>query len=1776
MYTPPGISIQTSFENPLTGLVNGVRTPVMIGTGSEILSRSNIEIIRGSSSFVDQKITSEDVAGRAVASVSTTGVVTLGDYDGVLDKIQVRKYPIVDGVGSGTKSTKTTDVGVTINGIPIVVRAISATNGILTLTRAPEVGDEVRVTYFFKRTDTLITDDLSDQVDEEAASLYGTVGESYEIVTGDNDVLSLTVDGTSLSITIPPTSSTSWTATQIAAFINGQVGNTSLVASSAENNYGQNVLLLVADSDVTVGSGSINSTLGFSTGQSTGRNRVFYTFQGPIVDGSNSGVTTTDVSDVTVTVDGIKVTPTSVDGTSRAVTLPTAPPSGSKVLVTYYYNPWQDTFDYLPDVDVISITSCGVSPDRSDFSNEVDFILKGDKVVWGTSALVGVGEHTVDTVFFGEDQVSATLVDSKIYLDPCSAYVDQTVSPPRESRKKFVLSRVPTTGNGRGSPLGSSLFQTVSNDRIDLPTNRPDLVLAYWGYSIQDAAARGPVKVVEVDSASSTFTLKSDVPVGASVWATYYYNNLSDDEYSLVVTTAGSSGVGTYNILNSEGDVLLNPKYSSKSSGLSTITINFPSGSERKSDLRFEIPSSSTYYTGPVEEDVTVTFASTDSTLAHFTTPGYGDYDLILNASDRIRIVVDGSALAGGAGGIDLGSVMGVANLGFAASLLGDEISYDADSGYTTYEIDSTNDTISLTVDGVLISATAVSSSTATLDAYIDAVNATAAVNPPIYQTSGRFLSSFVVTASVYDRITFHYTGDQSGLSGSLTATITPATYSSVSTLASAVQSAIATQVASLGAAFTGLTISVDGNADGRLEFSLQRPTGVASTGTVTAATVINGNTVTIDGTVFTAVSVARTPGGNDFDRSGSDIACATDLVAAINDEDNWPGTPPVTATNVGGTSATVTITAASVGTDGDTITLASSGATLTVSGANLTGGQDPDASGYLEFLTGATAARDFCVIAGIDTAATTGGAQVKLVDGPIARRFTITGDSTSSLIYDRLILRNRLVPGYGTVHPAHTLSQAGIEILGGTGSALTGLRAGVTALAGVSATVQNPSLLGLVGYVSGQVAAATYTDARDGQPIVTFYGAGGTTAQNNVFKISVDGVPITVTFTDATGTSIASGGSADVPLGPGSSANTVIGQIRAAFTAAGLSSVSSKVVQEGAAIRIVSGLSSSAARIVIGNGSANDVLGFTEAATAERSGVSAKVLASALMAHSAASVASTLNGWDSPSSTYFAAEALAGVEIDVVGREFLYLQSQGTAGLGTTSSLSFLAASSDSVLLPGTGLGVVSGDGATGDPGISGFFVRSSDSANGSGTANTSFLNSGVGQDGHVGQTYIDLVTGLTFTILDRDGGSDYPSGSTLTFKVRREIFTDSSNPTQAIPCVQVLVTNTFGVGVGDTALVQTFRRSGEEPANGDSYFISYEYLKQDFSTKLFTRFSDIEAEYGLLSPDNPVTLASYLAFQNGAMQVAVKQVKKDIDEDGDGIPDAASETAFKNAVDSLKGNLSNDQPPSILVPLKGDSVEFFKYLAMHADMQSDFKHRSERTVIAGVSSGTSPKAAGVIAQTIGRTRFRLVYPDILTVELPQPNGGTKDVLVDGTYLAAMVAGWVVDPARDVATPWTNKRLRGAKNLARVLSIPEQDQVAVKGVTVITSRDGALRIRHGLTTDMTGASTGGNAQLSQLPTIIQIMDEVNQQTRATLDRFIGEKNLFTIVDQIEGQLTSTLKKLVEQEIIAAYANVKAIPSPTDPTTVEVRAFVQPIFPLLYINVYYNLRSRVS
>lgn len=123
--------------------------------------------------------------------------------------------------------------------------------------------------------------------------------------------------------------------------------------------------------------------------------------------------------------------------------------------------------------------------------------------------------------------------------------------------------------------------------------------------------------------------------------------------------------------------------------------------------------------------------------------------------------------------------------------------------------------------------------------------------------------------------------------------------------------------------------------------------TDLRATGTITLATAVVGNTVTLNGNTYTGV--AGTPASfAEFTIDTDDTTAAASLANAINLREAFGSAADVKATSSVGV---VTLWAAVEGTAGNAIALTKVGVPITVSGATLTGGA---ATGSIEF-TGVT-----------------------------------------------------------------------------------------------------------------------------------------------------------------------------------------------------------------------------------------------------------------------------------------------------------------------------------------------------------------------------------------------------------------------------------------------------------------------------------------------------------------------------------------------------------------------------------------------------------------------------------------------------------------------------------------------------------------------------------------------------------------------------------------------------------------------------------------------------
>lgn len=621
-YAPPGVYTRTLTETNVSNLVAGVRIPFVIGVGQEELDQNDLEMVRGSSATIDQQIINEDVTASWVVDSTNPNNLILGEQDGTRTQVRVRNYPVVDGQGFGRVTNDIRSVTVTVNGVPVSVGSVTGQKGLITLQVPTQPTDVVRVTYYFHRGDTSFTDDVSVQVTVENAILITPGFGPFDIVAGVNDSFALTVNGTEYTVAFTAGSAS---ATGVKAMVDAAL-IPNLSTSVFTDNDGLEHVQFTTTSSLHIGSGTANGPLGFTAGTQTNRNAAFTVFNRPIVDGTSGGITTTDTSKVVVKVNGTQIVPSAVDGTNGVVTLPYAPAPGSTVTIQYWANTWQDTFDYLPNSLVTTVVRCGISPGRNDYIQGQDFVISNPStdvsvIHWGTSFQVSSTVTTAGAEPFDSSQIVASLVDDKLYLGVCARVTDTSTIPATISNNKFTLPEVPTSGNGRDTTLGTTTYNSVTNTRQDLTTNRPDLVVVRVGRTLRDALGRPAAKVTAVDGANRVITLRDAVPPDYNAYATFYYNRIVDDTYLLTCITPGAVGAGQYNVFSAlQNTYLFQTRFGTKAA--LPQTVQWPRGVE-------QVPDAFHAGTGtPVSETVTVTFGSALATNADYTNKGAAPYSI--------------------------------------------------------------------------------------------------------------------------------------------------------------------------------------------------------------------------------------------------------------------------------------------------------------------------------------------------------------------------------------------------------------------------------------------------------------------------------------------------------------------------------------------------------------------------------------------------------------------------------------------------------------------------------------------------------------------------------------------------------------------------------------------------------------------------------------------------------------------------------------------------------------------------------------------------------------------------------------------------------------------------------------------------------------------------------------------------------------------------------------------------------------------------------------------
>ena len=364
---------------------------------------------------------------------------------------------------------------------------------------------------------------------------------------------------------------------------------------------------------------------------------------------------------------------------------------------------------------------------------------------------------------------------------------------------------------------------------------------------------------------------------------------------------------------------------------------------------------------------------------------------------------------------------------------------------------------------------------------------------------------------------------------------------------------------------------------------------------------------------------------------------------------------------------------------------------------------------------------------------------------------------------------------------------------------------------------------------------------------------------------------------------------------------------------------------------------------------------------------------------------------------------------------------------------------------------------------------------------------------------------------------------------------------------------TTDFIVGnVGSTTLngeIQWSPTGGgtNEPAAGVKYFVTYETNKT-FTTLVINEIDTLDQAEDLfgLSNDsaNRLSLAAKIYFGNGAVRGQFMQIA----DETDGSIDAALAALTTAKID-------------IVVPLTaiGTGNNVLSKVKAHIFQQSQPNEGAQRIALLGAQVGTSITDLKTLAAAAAFQRLVIAAPPSVTITV-----NDIDEELDGTFFNAAIAGFLSDPDNDVAVPTTRKQLFELKDVGVIYTRVQANDLTANGVLVVETANDTVRVRHGVTTDVTNLNSN---ELS----VVRISDFIGATLREVLDKlYIGTKIDPTAIASIRTTINTVLESFVNAIVIVNFRNLSVQQNISNPVVIDVSFQVFPVFPLNLIDIKFS------
>lgn len=363
----------------------------------------------------------------------------------------------------------------------------------------------------------------------------------------------------------------------------------------------------------------------------------------------------------------------------------------------------------------------------------------------------------------------------------------------------------------------------------------------------------------------------------------------------------------------------------------------------------------------------------------------------------------------------------------------------------------------------------------------------------------------------------------------------------------------------------------------------------------------------------------------------------------------------------------------------------------------------------------------------------------------------------------------------------------------------------------------------------------------------------------------------------------------------------------------------------------------------------------------------------------------------------------------------------------------------------------------------------------------------------------------------------------------------------------------------------------------------ITYQFQNSSYFTlQSYSDYQTIAQVYGAAlvnttaAINSPLTLAAQLAFANGCSVVQCLPLNP---ADGD----------FRTQFNTAYGKIANDPTVTLMVPLFIDgSLQTVSNVIGTADAHTSSavlglcQDANTACVTAHVNGMGRQCFVGcdtnydsvtipfnTLAGDLASKRAVLAYPHQLTFFNALAN---QNITIGGPYLAAAYAGLLAGIPVDQGI--TRQTVSGFAGIPAPLQNTQtksfKDSLSKAGVCVTEKTlAGTLKVRHGVTTDMSALNTREISLVRAADTLYQLV-----QTGMDNANLIGKPITNDSLTAVISAMTGILENAITSNVILDWGNLNAVQQQLpsgDPTIINVSFVYRPALPMNYIEVQFSV-----